>query len=180
VRRTLAKVLESKILFRGEVFGVRRDRIIEPGGLEVIRDVVTHSGSVVLLPVFPDGSILLVRQYRHATGRFLWELVAGRKEPGERPLAAARRELVEETGYSAKRFQKFLDIYPTPGFGSESMVIFLATGLKAGVARPEDDERIVARRFRAAELEKMIRSGRLRDSKSISAILYYLRFIRRR
>ncbi len=177
--RPLAKILESNMLFAGDVFGVRRDRVMEPGGLEVIREVVTHSGSVVILPVFPDGSILLVRQYRHAVGRFLWELVAGRREPGEKSSVAARRELLEETGYSARRFRKLLDIFPTPGFVTESMMIFLATGLSAGVARPEEDEKIVAKRFRPAETEKMIRSGKLRDSKSISAILYYLRFIRR-
>jgi ADP-ribose pyrophosphatase len=178
VTRPLAKILESSMLFAGHVFGVRRDRVIEPGGLEVIREVVTHSGSVVILPVFPDGSILLVRQYRHAVGCFLWKLVAGRREPGEKPSVAARRELVEETGYSARRFRKLLDIFPTPGFVTESMMIFLATGLRAGVARPEEDEKIVAKRFRPTEIEKMIRSGKLRDSKSISAILYYLRFIR--
>ncbi len=180
MNRTLAKVLESRTLYQGKVFGVRRDRVIEPGGLQVIRDVVNHPGSVVLLPIFPDGRILMVRQYRHAVGCFLWELVAGRVEPGEKPAAAARRELAEETGYAARRFRKLLEIFPTPGFVTESMVVFLATGLAAGEPRPEDDEKIVAKRFPPAEIEKMIRSSRLRDSKSISAILYYLRFIRRR
>jgi ADP-ribose pyrophosphatase len=172
-------VLRSKVIYRGRVFGVRQDRVVEPGGVRVIRDVVTHTGSVVLLPVFPDGRILLVRQYRHAVGQFLWELVAGRIEPQERPIVAARRELLEETGYTARRFRKLLDVFPTPGFVSERMLVYLATGLRPGPAQPESDERITARRFRAAELERMIRRGTLRDAKSIVGILHYVYLDRR-
>jgi ADP-ribose pyrophosphatase len=166
-------------MYQGRVFGVRRDRVVEPGGVEVTRDIVTHNGSVVLVPVFPDGSILLIRQYRHSVGRFLWELVAGRIEEGEAPKRAARRELAEETGYTAKRFRKLLDVFPTPGFVSENMVVFLADGLKAGAARPEADERIAAKRFSLGKLVHMMRIGALRDAKSIAAILYYARFVRR-
>lgn len=162
------------------MFGVRRDRLVEPGGVRVTRDVVTHSGSVVVLPVFPDGRILLVRQYRHSVGRHLWELVAGRIEPGERALSAARRELLEETGYTALRFRKLLNVFPTPGFVSEDMVIYSAEGLRAGESRPESDERITLRRFALAQLHTMMRRGALRDAKSIAAILYYARFHRPR
>jgi ADP-ribose pyrophosphatase len=172
--------LQSEVVFQGKVFGVRRDRLREPGGAEVTREVVTHSGSVVLLPVFPDGRILLVRQYRHAIGTFLWELVAGRIELGETALTSARRELVEETGYTARRLEKLLDVFPTPGFVSERMIVYLAAGLRAGVSQPEADENIVSRKFSVRELERMIRRGKLRDAKSIAAILYYLRFVRRK
>jgi ADP-ribose pyrophosphatase len=179
LRTTKARVIKSEMLYQGRVFGVRRDRVVEPGGVEVTRDIVTHNGSVVLVPVFPDGSILLVRQYRHSVGRFLWELVAGRVEVGEAPSRAAKRELEEETGYRARRFQKLMDVFPTPGFVSENMVVFLAEGLTAGAARPEADEKIVAKRFSLARLERMMRTGALRDAKSIAAILYYARFVRR-
>ena len=179
MKRLRARVLKSKILYQGRVFGVRQDRVIEPGGIRATRDVVTHSGSVVLLPVFPNGELLLVRQYRHTVSRYLWELVAGRIEPGEPPLAAARRELLEETGYTAQRFRKLLDVFPTPGFVNERMWIYLAAGLRAGAAQPDDDERIVCRRFSLAQLERMMRRGTLRDAKSIAGILYYARFIRR-
>lgn len=140
--------------------------------------MVTHNGSVVLLPLLPGGRVLLVRQYRHAVGEFLWELVAGRIEPGETALAAAKRELVEETGYRARRFRKLLDVFPTPGFVSERMVIYAAEGLKRGTARPEEDERIEAEAFSWKRLDALMRRGRLRDAKSIAALLYYKRFCR--
>jgi ADP-ribose pyrophosphatase len=177
--RSKAQVITSEMLYQGQVFGVRRDQVVEPEGVEVTRDIVTHNGSVVVLPVFPDGSILLVRQYRHSVGRYLWELVAGRIEPGEAPGRAARRELAEETGYTAKRFRKLMDVFPTPGFVSENMVVFLAEGLIAGSARPEADEKIEMKQYSLARLERMMRTGALRDAKSIAAILYYARFIRR-
>jgi len=167
------------MLYKGRVFGLRRDQVVEPGGVKVTRDIVTHNGSVVLVPVFPDGTILLVRQYRHSVGRFLWELVAGRIEPREAAGSAARRELAEETGYTARRFRKLMEVFPTPGFVSENMVVFLATGLEPGPARPEADEKIAAKRFSLGRLERMMRSGALRDAKSIAAILYYARFVRR-
>ncbi len=179
MRNPRAKVLESRWIYSGPVFGVRQDRVVEPSGLTATRDVVTHFGSVVLLPVFPDGRLLLVRQYRHAVGRFLWELVAGRIEPGESPLAAARRELLEETGYSARRFRRLLEVFPTPGFVSERMLIYAAEGLTPGTARPEADEYIVGRRFSLRELEAMMRRGTLRDAKSVAGILYYARFCRK-
>jgi ADP-ribose pyrophosphatase len=174
-----ARVLSSKTIYSGRVFGVRRDRVLEPDGVRAVREVVTHSGSVVVLPVFADGSVLLIRQYRHAVGSFLWELVAGRVEPGESPLAGARRELLEETGCTARRFRRLMKVFPTPGFVSEWMVVYLAEGLTQGVARPEDDERIASRRFSLRQTEQMIRRGTLRDAKSIAAILYYARFCRR-
>ncbi|HEV2490127.1 MAG TPA: NUDIX hydrolase [Candidatus Acidoferrales bacterium] len=175
---TRAKILSSRILLHSRVFDVRRDKIIEPDGLRSTRDIVVHPGSVVVLPVFEDGGVLLVRQYRHAVGGYLWELVAGGIEPGEPPLAGAKRELAEETGYTARRWRKLLDVFPTPGFVSERMVVYLAQDLRAGEARPEDDERITARTFSPREIERWIRTGKLRDAKSIASILFYLRFCR--
>src|SRR6185295_6180065 len=120
-----AKILRSEVIFEGKSFGVRRDELIEPTGVQTMREVVTHPGSVVVLPVRPDGKIVLVRQYRHATGQYLWELVAGRMEKGENPKEGAARELVEETGYRAKKFTVFLDVFPTPGFLQERMYLLL-------------------------------------------------------
>jgi ADP-ribose pyrophosphatase len=175
-----AKVLSSQIVYQGPVFGIRRDEVIEPSGVRAIREVVTHPGSVVVLPVLSDGRILLIRQYRHATRQHLWELVAGRMEPGETPKVAAARELIEETGYRATKFRIFLDIFPTPGFLEERMYILLAEGLTEGEAQPEEDEKIVSHAYNRKQLEEMIRTGKLRDAKSIAGILYYLRFLAQR
>ena len=174
-----AEILNREVLYEGKVFRLQRDTVIEPGGVRVERDTVVHPGSVVVLPIFNDGRILLIRQYRHSVGEFLWELVAGRKEPNESPLAAARRELVEETGYTAKRLRKLMRVVPTPGFVNEWMWIFAAEGLREGTAQPEEDEKITPRMFTWKEAEKMIERGRLRDAKSICGILYYMRFLKR-
>jgi ADP-ribose pyrophosphatase len=173
-----AKILSSEMIYQGRVFGLRRDEVLEPSGLRTTREVITHPGSVVVLPVLPDGRIVMVRQYRHATRQYLWELVAGRKEPEETPKQGAARELLEETGYRAKRFTVFLDVFPTPGFLEERMYLLLAEGLTAGEAQPEEDEKIEVRAYRANELKQMIKSGRLRDAKSIAGVLYYLTFLR--
>lgn len=173
-----AKILGSEMIYQGPVFGLRRDEVIEPTGLRARREVITHPGSVVVLPVLDDGRIVMIRQYRHATRQYLWELVAGRKEPEETPKQGAARELLEETGYRAKRFKVFLDVFPTPGFLEERMYLVLAEGLKAGEAQPEEDEKIEVRAYKMKELTEMIKKGRLKDAKSVAGILYYLTFLR--
>ena len=173
-----AEILSSEMVYQGRVFGLRRDEVVEPSGVRTTREVITHPGSVVVLPVLPDGRIVMIRQYRHATRQYLWELVAGRKEPEETPKQGAARELLEETGYRAKRLKVFLDVFPTPGFLEERMYLLLAEGLTAGKAQPEEDEKIEVRPFKLKELKQMIKSGRLRDAKSIAGILYYLTFLR--
>ncbi len=171
--RKSEKILSQKTLYHGPVFDLRRDQLIEPSGLEVTRDVVVHPGSVVVLPIFDDGRIQLIRQYRHSAGQYLWELVAGRIDHGEKPVAAARRELSEETGYAARRYKKLLHLYPTPGFVQEAMHIFAAEGLHQGQAHPEADEQIEPRILTLREAEKWIRNGVIRDGKSVAGILYY-------
>jgi len=175
--RAAAKILHSEMIYKGPVFGLRRDEVLEPSGVRGIREVITHPGSVVVLPVLPDGRILLIRQYRHATRQYMWELVAGRIDEGENVRQAAARELIEETGYRAKRFRVFLDMFPTPGFLEERMHILLAEGLTEGKAEPEEDERITAKAFERAALERMIQKNVLRDAKSIAGLLYYFRYL---
>jgi ADP-ribose pyrophosphatase len=172
-----AKIVRSTTVFKGTVFDVRRDEIVEPDGLRATRDIITHSGSVVVMPVFPNGDVLLVRQFRYAAGEYLWELVAGSKEPNESARAGARRELLEETGYKARRIRLLVEVIPTPGFLTETMAIFSAEGLKPGPPRPEADEHIEARRFSQSEVLSMMRRGSVRDAKTIVGILYYLRFV---
>ena len=175
-----ANVLKSEIIYEGKAFGVRRDELIEPTGVHTVREVVTHPGSVVILPVLPDGRIVMVRQYRHATKQYLWELVAGRMERGENPKKGAQRELLEETGYRAKRFSVFLDVFPTPGFLEERMYLLLARDLTTGAAEPEEDEQIVVAAYTRRQLEQMMRARKLRDAKSIAGLLFYFSFLEKR
>ena len=172
-----AQVLSSEMIYEGPVFGLRRDELIEPTGLRTKREVITHPGSVVVLPVLPDGRIVMIQQYRHATKQYLWELVAGRMEPGEDPKEAAARELAEETGYKAKRLKVFLDVFPTPGFLEERMFLLLASDVVEGQASPEEDEKIISAIYEPAKLEQMIERGELHDAKSVAGLLYYFRFM---
>jgi ADP-ribose pyrophosphatase len=172
-----AKILKSEVIFTGKSFGVRRDELIEPSGVRTMREVVTHPGSVVILPVLPDGKIVLVRQYRHATAQYLWELVAGRMEKGEDPKRGAARELIEETGFRAKKLTVFLDFFPTPGFLEERMYLLLAEDLTAGEAQPEEDEKLSVGTYSRTQLEEMIRTGRMKDAKSIAGLLFYFKFL---
>jgi ADP-ribose pyrophosphatase len=164
-------------MFKGPVFTVRRDEVVEPNGVRAKRDMIEHSGSVVVMPVLPNGRIVLIRQYRHAARQYMWELVAGRMDRGESVKRAAARELIEETGYRAKKLRVFLHFYPSPGFLEEEMYVLIAEGVTAGEAEPEEDERIEAKAFTRPELEKMLRSGVVRDGKTISGLLYYFKFL---
>ena len=175
-QKSTVKVLTSKVSFRGKVFSVTTDRVVEPNGVTAVRDVVRHSGSVVVLAVDDTASeptVLLERQYRYAARDYLWEIPAGRIDGNEKPLAAAKRELREETGYRAESWRKALFYYPSPGFVEETMTVFLARGLTAGEAEPEADERIEYELVPLSRVIKMIMSGHICDGKTIAAVLWF-------
>jgi ADP-ribose pyrophosphatase len=174
-RRHKARILSSRVVYRGPVFWVTTDQVIEPGGVRVRRDIVRHSGSVVILAVDEGRSeprILLERQYRHAAQDYLWELPAGRIDKGENPLAAAKRELLEETGYTAARWRRILSFYASPGFVAETMKVYLAHGLRAGIAQPEADEIIQRRLVPLSAAVHMVMTGSIRDAKTIASVLW--------
>jgi ADP-ribose pyrophosphatase len=176
--RGLVRVISSKTAFRGKVFNVMTDDVEEPGNVRARRDVIRHSGSIVVLPLDDSARsprVLLERQYRYAAGRRMWELPAGRVDPGENNLAAARRELLEETGYRAARWQRALFFYVSPGFLDESMTVFLARGLRKGVAQPEEDERISVRFFPLRQAVRMAMTGKIVDAKTIASLLWLAR-----
>ena len=169
------KVLSSKVAYRGPAFWVTIDEVLEPSGLRTRRDIVHHSGSVVILVAddgCPEPKVLLERQYRHAAEQYLWELPAGRKEKGEDELVAAKRELLEETGYSATKWKRILRFFASPGFLAEPMSVFLAQGLKKGKAQPEADEVISMRWLPLSRAVRMINHGTIRDAKTISSVLW--------
>jgi ADP-ribose pyrophosphatase len=177
------QVLSSKTVFKGRVFDVTRDRVREPNGVTAIREVIRHSGSVVVLAVDESAAeprILLERQYRYAAQEYILELPAGRIDPGEEALAAGKRELLEETGYTAKRWKRALFFYPSPGFLEETMAVFLARGLRAGKAQPEADERIEYELVPLSRAVKLILSGKVRDGKTIAGVLWFKEQLQRK
>jgi len=174
-RQRTGRVLSSREVFRGPVFRVTTDQVLEPGGIRARRDIVRHPGSVVILAL--DGSrgqprVLLERQYRHAAQDYLWELPAGRIDRGETELAAAKRELLEETGYRAQRWQRIFRFYASPGFVDETMAVYLARGLRPGTAQPEADELIQQALVPLSVAIRMVMTGAIRDAKTISAVLW--------
>jgi ADP-ribose pyrophosphatase len=177
------KVLSSKVVFKGKVFSVFRDEVIEPGGSKNIREVIRHNGSVVILAVDEsrnpaDPDVILERQYRHAAGQFLLELPAGRVEPGEATLAAAKREMIEETGYRAKRWTLLTRYFASPGFLGEWMQIYLARDIRDGNAQPEADEHIEVIRMPLSEALALASQNKIHDGKTLIALMLYDRLRR--
>jgi len=166
------KIISSKEVYRCNLFRVTEDEAEEPkGGFHIKRSVVRHAGSAVMMAVDDRKRILLVRQYRLPAQDYLWELPAGRLDPGEKPLQAARRELIEETGYRARRWDKLASFFVSPGYVAERMTIFLARDLTAGEAQPMEDERIEVGWFKGREVAAMIGKGKIHDAKTM--IGYY-------
>ena len=170
-----ARVLSSEVAYQGPAFWVTTDMVQEPSGIRARRDIVRHSGSVVILAVEEsqkEPRVLLERQYRHAAGRYLLELPAGRIDEGEAELKAAKRELLEETGYTARSWKRVLYFWASPGFVAESMAIYLAQDLTAGSAQPEADEAIELKLVPLSEAVDMVLKGKIHDGKTISGVLW--------
>lgn len=165
------RVLSTRTVYRGRVVHLRLDEVALPNGTRARREVVEHAGSVAVVPLLDDGDVVLVQQYRHPVGRTLLEIPAGTCEPNEDPLACAHRELAEETGYTAAHVERLLGFYAAPGFCTEYLDVFLATGLRPGTARPEEDEGIALVRLPLAEALARIARGDICDAKSIIGLL---------
>jgi ADP-ribose pyrophosphatase len=169
-----AKTLSSEIVFKGGHIQVRVDRVIEPGGHSAIREIVVHPGAVCIVARTADDSVILIRQYRHATGRELLEIPAGGLHAGEDPLEAARRELEEETGYRAGSMVERGRFWTTPGFTTEFMYLFEATDLVKTATNPDEDEVIEVDILPRTETLRMIDEGVIQDAKSILGLLRVL------
>ena len=181
----VAEVVSSEVAYQGPLFRVTRDRIVEPEGTESMREVVRHNGSVVILAIDSSKSkkdpwVVIERQYRHAAGQYLWELPAGKLDPGEEPLTGAQRELEEETGYRAKKWKLLIEYWASPGFLGESMKLYLAEGLIAGEAHPEEDEKIDFRLVKLSELLKKIAKGEIKDGKTLVGTMLYTRKLKKK
>ena len=165
------KTIESKELLKTPIFRVTMDRAVDPEGFTIDRAIIQHGGSSVVMPVDEKGRVLLARQYRLPAMGYLWEIPAGRMDEGETPLKAAKRELKEETGLSAKKWTKLFSLFMSPGFLAEKMHIYVAQELTQGKTQFMEDERIETRWFTAKEMNEMIKTGKIIDGKTIAAWL---------
>ena len=180
--RHTVKVVSSTLSYDGPLFRVYTDTIVEDGR-EFSRDVVRHNGSVVILAVDDakskrDPLIVMERQYRHAAKQYLLEVPAGKLEEGEKPLAGAKRELLEETGFRAARWRKLTRYFASPGFLGEWMQVFIATGLTAGEAQPEYDEQLEIEMIPLSKLLNMMEEGKVHDGKTLISVMLYDRLRR--
>jgi ADP-ribose pyrophosphatase len=168
------KLLKRNNLYQGKVFSTIVDDVEYPSGRKGIREVAQHPGGAAILAMFPDQTILMIRQHRYPLDKFIWELPAGKLEPGEDPLHCAKRELEEETGYAASQWEKIAAIYTTPGFCDEKLHLFLAKGLTPlpdGRKLEEGEQSMELHILPFNEVKSMIQSGEIQDAKTICAIL---------
>ncbi len=178
LRRGKATTVKSTLAFQGKIFSVYTDEVQEPNGVHATRDVVRHNGSIVILAVDEetnprDPLLVIEQQFRQAAGQYLYELPAGRVEPGENTLAAAKRELIEETGFRAKKWSKLVRYFASPGFVAEWMEIYLATGIVAGEAQPEEDEKIDVRLVPLSQMVELCLAGKINDGKTLIGVMLY-------
>jgi ADP-ribose pyrophosphatase len=170
------KLISSEKRFESSIFTVTEDVAVDPDGFEIKRAIIQHGGSAVIMPIDKKGRILLVRQYRLPARQFMWELSAGRVDEGEKVLQAAKRELREETGFSAKKWTKLSSFFVSPGFLAEKMTIYMAEDLFAGEIQPMEDERIEVKWYKPREIDKMIREGKIIDAKTMIGYLAWKRY----
>jgi len=161
------KVHKITNLYNGKLFDVVLEKVTLPNGVIKDREIVRHPGAAAMVPLLDDGKVILVRQYRHAVGKFLLEIPAGTLEPDEGPMECARRELVEETGYEAENLAKLAEILPAPGYTDEHIHIFLATRLTSAEQKLQDDEVLQVQPTPLDTALDMIRQGKIQDAKTI-------------
>ena len=164
-------VKDIKRVHSGRVVSLSVETIILPGGRETVREVVQHPGAAAIVPMISPHEVVLIKQFRYCTGRTLWEIPAGTIEPGETPLACARRELIEETGYRAGRMEKLGGFFTTPGFCNEFLHLFLATALDAYESGHEEDEQLEVHRMPMEEAILKIEKGEIIDGKTIIGLM---------
>jgi ADP-ribose pyrophosphatase len=164
-------LLESEKIFKGAIFDVERDKLRAENGMEIIREVVRHPGGAGALPVFDDGRVALVKQYRHPARRELLEIPAGKIECGETPEICAAREVEQEIGFRPGRIEKLLEFYSTPGFCEEKLYVYVATDLIPSSQALDHDEFVEVVYLPFAEAVKMAECGEIEDSKTIIGLL---------
>lgn len=164
------EIISTKPIFKGKIFDVSLATVREEN-VTYEREIISHPGSAVIVPVFEDNSVALVRQYRHPAGKYLLELPAGSLEPGEDPFEGARRELEEEIGVTAEKLEKLSAFYVSPGFLGEKMHVFLATGLTEVGQKLEEDELLKIEKIGLSETQKLILNNEIEDAKTMVGLM---------
>ncbi len=167
------KTIHSRKIYEGKIINLRIDQVLLPDGKEHSREIVEHQGSVGILPLLSPDRILLIRQFRKPVEDFIWEIPAGRIEKGENLQDCARRELEEETGYICGSLQNLGVYYPSPGYCTERIHLFVAEQLEKGIKKPEADEFIEVKIFTLKELKTYLEEGKIRDGKTLASLFLY-------
>lgn len=168
------KTFSTTYVFRGKIINLRQDKVTLPDGRESIREIVEHPGAVVILALTNDDKMVMIRQFRKAADEVLWELPAGKVEPGENLKNCALRELEEETGYFSRKIKKLITFFSTPGFCNEKLTLFLAEDLEKRNKNEDDDEFIEVELINPNEALKLVQKNIIKDAKTIIGILYFL------
>lgn len=163
--------VSKKTIWRGNAVNFDVDTVRLPNGKLATREFMNHPGAVGVVPFLDRDTVVMVRQYRHPVGEVTLELPAGKLDAGETPLFCVKRELAEETGYTAKSIKPLIQYWPTPAFADEVLYLYVATGLKPGKVHADDDEFIEAVNVPFKKAVKMVLDGRIRDSKTVIGIL---------
>ncbi|MBX5436909.1 MAG: NUDIX hydrolase [Alicyclobacillaceae bacterium] len=164
----------DRLIYDGRIIQVHELTVQLPGGGTSTREVVYHPGAVAVLAEPEPGRLLFVEQFRKAPGEMLLELPAGKLDPGEPPLACAKRELAEETGYRAAEWTPLCSFYTSPGFANECITLFAARDLQAGAAKPDEDEYVRVTTRSRTDVEKLLQQGQIRDAKTLVGVLWWL------
>jgi len=168
------ETIQTEEIYRGKIINLRIDKVRLPDGRRSTREIVEHPGGVTIIPLINDEEIILVEQFRKPSEKTLLELPAGKLEKNEEPIYTAKRELIEETGYSARNWDYLLNFYTSPGFADEILYLFLARGLEEVGIDPDDDEIIKIHRLPVDKIMEEINSGRIQDGKTILGLQYFL------
>lgn len=168
--------MSIKNIYSGKIVVLNLETVTLPNGAHVELEVIRHPGAAAIVPLKADGTVVLIRQYRHAAGGFIYEIPAGKLDRGEDPLVCAARELEEEVGYRAERFELLTSIFTAPGFADEVIHIYLANGLSPGLQKLDHDEVLEILEIPMDKAISMIQAGEIRDAKSIVGLqVAYLR-----
>ena len=174
-----ARVNDKELLYAGRVFKLMRENITLENGVSTSLDIIRHPGASAMVPIYDTNTVLLIKQYRHAVGGFIWEVPAGTLNDSEAPLECAKRELVEETGFNAETWEKLGEITPVPGYSDERIHVFLASDLRPARQNLDSDEVLSVHKIKLNDVVDMVNKGEIQDSKTISSLFMAINWLKK-